>query len=167
VAYPTLRFSTPSGKIEFYAQRAAKMGLDPLPTCQTLPAPQGMLALAHGRTFAHFHGFYDHARALPTLAAREDAPDFWISPQDAADCGITDAAPITVSNAQGAFDARAKITPRIPKGTVWVRDGWPGLNVLTDITAVLPDTALDHFPFSVGQSGYGAYVSVAARKPAP
>lgn len=164
VAYPTLEFTTPSGKIEFYSQRAADMGIAALPSCTQVEVNKRGLALAHGRTFAHFHSFYDHARALPTLAAREDAPDLWMSPADAAERGITNASDIEISNAQGSFPARAKVTARIPDGTVWIRDGWPGLNVLTDASAVLPDTALDSFAFSVGQSHFGAHVEVSPKK---
>ena len=69
--------------------------------------------------------------------------------------------PVEVSNTRGRFHARAKVTDRISPGTVWVRDGWPGLNVLTDCTAILPEAALGAFPFSVGQSHFGARVEVA------
>jgi anaerobic selenocysteine-containing dehydrogenase len=163
VAYPTFQFSTPSGKIEFYSQRAADMHLSPLPTYVAPDPSQTGLTLAHGRTFAHFHAFYDHGRALPTLAAREGAPELWISAQDAKDRGIENAQPIEMSNSQGRFHACAKVTPRIPAGTVWIRDGWPGLNALTDASSVLPVAALDSFSFSVGQSNYGARVHVAPR----
>jgi hypothetical protein len=52
------------------------------------------------------------------------------------------------------------VTNRILPGTVWMRDGWPGFNALTDGSAVLPQTALDGFAFSVGQSNFGALVQV-------
>ncbi|MDP5335015.1 MAG: molybdopterin-dependent oxidoreductase [Paracoccaceae bacterium] len=160
VAYPSFEFATPSGKIEFLSERAAAMGLPALPVAAD-PAPEaGGLILAHGRTFAHFHAFYDHGRALPTLAAREDAADLWIAPCDAQVRGVSDGDMIDVMNAGGCFRARAKVTARMPAGAVWIRDGWPGLNVLTDGAAVLPDTALDAFAFSVGQSHFGARVEV-------
>ena len=136
------------------------MGLPPLPTCTASDEVQGTLTLAHGRTFAHFHSFYDHARALPTLAAREDAPDLWISPEDATERGIANGSDIEVSNQRGTFRARAKLTPRVPNGTVWMRDGWPGLNALTSASSVLPEMALDAFSFSVGQSNFGARVAI-------
>ena len=159
VAYPTRDFSTPSGKIEFYSHRAKSMGLPPLP----MPADatdDDRLILAHGRTFAQFHSFFDHGRALPTLAAREQEPDLWIAPNDAKARDISDGDWIDISNAQGVFKARAKVTRRMPDGTVWMRDGWPGMNVLTDGKSVLPDAALSAFPFSVGQNNYGARVDV-------
>lgn len=163
VAYPTRVFHTPSGRIEFRSERARAMGLPALPHApDPAPAEDDMLVLAQGRTFAHFHSFYDHARALPALARREEAPDLWIAPADAAARGIADGAPIEVSNNRGSFAARARVTARMGPGAVWMRDGWPGFNALTDGTAVLPDAALDAFPFSVGQSGFGARVRVVA-----
>ena len=162
VAYPTLEFHTPSGKIEFYSDKARQMGLPPLPEAPEVPVPtDDMLVLAQGRTFAHFHSFYDHARALPTLAAREPEPSVWIAPQDAEARGIADGAAVTLSNDRGQFTARAKLTRRMPTGAVWMRDGWPGFNAITDGAAVVPETALDGFPFSVGQSGFGARVYLA------
>ena len=164
VAYPTLQFSTPSGKVEFFSQRAADMGLSALPTYTEPDNVGGSLTLAHGRTFAHFHSFYDHARALPTLAAREEAPDLWISPEDAKNRGIANGCEVVVSNQRGTFHARAKLTPRVPTGTVWMRDGWPGANALTDASSVLPDAALGAFAFSVGQSNFGACVEITPAK---
>lgn len=169
VAYPTLDFDTPSGKIEFFSERARGMGLAPLPQAPSQPlrpksdtgAANDPLVLAQGRTFAHFHSFYDHGRALPTLAAREVFPALWIAPADAEKRGIEDGAEIEISSSRGRFQATAKLTRRIPDGTVWMRDGWPGFNALTDGTAVLPKTALDSFTFSVGQSNFGANVTVA------
>ncbi len=165
VAYPTRAFSTPSGKIEFSSERAVAMGLPALPTATDPDGAAADLVLAQGRTFAHFHSFYDHARALPTLAAREAAPDLWIAPADASARGIEDGAAIEIANARGTFEARAKVTPRMPQGAVWMRDGWPGFNTLTDGAAVLPDTALDAFPFSVGQGGFGARVTIRPLNP--
>ena len=157
IAYPTLEFSTPSGKIEFLSERAKQMGLPALPVAQCNNDSAG-LSLAHGRTFAHFHSFYDNGRALPALSAREETPCLWIAPKDADDRAIRDGEAIELSNQRGSFQAYAKVTRLIPEGTVWIRDGWPGLNALTDASSVLPDEALEVFPFSVGQSNYGARV---------
>ena len=160
VAYPTLEFSTPSGKIEFRSDRAAAMGLPALPEPSAAAESGFPLTFAHGRTFAHFHSFYDHARALPTLAAREQAPELWLAPTDATERGIGNGDAIRMYNDAGEFFAKAKVLNRIPGGTVWMRDGWPGLNALTESRSVLPDAALTAFPFSVGQSSYAAHIEV-------
>lgn len=165
VAHPTLDFDTPSRKIEFYSEEAARLGLPPLPewtagdreTSDRYP-----LTLTQGRTLAHFHSFYNNGRELPTLARREREPRVWISPSDAAARGLSDGAAIRVHNARGELSARAHVTERIPAGTLWLRDGWPGLNVLTDSAPVLPDAAADRFAFSAGQSTFNARVDVTA-----
>jgi hypothetical protein len=56
--------------------------------------------------------------------------------------------------------ARAHVTSRIPAGTVWMRDGWSGLNTLTSGDAVLPDAAVETLGFSAGQAAFDARVDV-------
>jgi len=58
--------------------------------------------------------------------------------------------------------ARAFVTDRVPPGTVWMRDGWEGLNTLTSGEPVLPDAAVDLFEFSSGQAEFEARVEVGA-----
>jgi len=167
VANPTLDFDTPSRKIEFYSAQAGKLGLPPLPVHDArLDAQQSAgraypLALTQGRTLTHFHGFYNNGRELPTLARRESEAQLWLAPADAAARGLADGAAIRIFNERGALSARAHVTDRIPAGTVWMRDGWPGLNQLTDGTPLLPDAAVDLFAFSAGQASFDAMVEVA------
>src|SRR5262249_39743937 len=165
VAHPDLRFPTPSGKIELYSERAADLGLPPLPVYEAPATSRFPLTLQQGRTLAHFHGFYDHGRALPSLAATDAAPMLWISPTDAAARGVTDGAAIRIHNARGAMAARARVTDKIPTGSVWMHDGWPGLNDLTSGEAAIPDDAVEAFAalgFSGGQAAFDARVEVEA-----
>jgi anaerobic selenocysteine-containing dehydrogenase len=161
VGHPDLVFPTPSGKIEFYSARAESFGLPALPVYEALPAGEYPLSLRQGRTLAHFHGFYDHGRALPSLADLEAEPALWISPTDAAARGVADGAAIRVFNERGELRARARVTDRIPARTVWMRDGWDGLNRLTSGAACIPDEAVDVFGFSAGQAAFDAAVEVA------
>jgi anaerobic selenocysteine-containing dehydrogenase len=161
VGHPDLAFPTPSGKVELYSSRAEALGLPALPVHEP-PAPARYpLTLRQGRTLGHFHGFYDHGRALPSLAALEPEPVLWISPGDAAARGLAEGARIRVFNERGAMEARARVTDRVPARTVWMRDGWDGLNRLTSGEACLPDAAVDVFGFSAGQAAFDAAVEVA------
>ena len=161
VAHPDHRYATPSGKIEFYSARAADLGLPVLPVHETLARlPAYPLALAQGRTLSHFHSFYDHGQALPSLARLEAEPSLWLSPADAEARGIADGAPIRVFNDHGAFEARAAVTESIPAGAVWMRDGWEGLNRVTSGDAVLPDEAVEICGFAAGQARFEARVEV-------
>jgi anaerobic selenocysteine-containing dehydrogenase len=170
VANPTLEFETPSRKIEFYSEQAERLGLPPLPSWDmagsgragaTSRGPAYPLALTQGRTLTHFHAFYNNGRELPTLARRESEPALWISPEDAATRKVADGAAIRICNGRGELRGRARVTDRMPAGTVWMRDGWPDLNRLTDGSPVLPDAAVDLFAFSAGQATFGAMVEVA------
>jgi anaerobic selenocysteine-containing dehydrogenase len=160
VGHPEQRFDTPSGKIELYSEQAATMGLPPLPVHDELPESPFPLRLRTGRTLTHFHAFYDHGRALPTLANADPEPALWIAPDDAGARGIKDGDEIRIHNERGDMRARAHVTARIPAGTVWMRDGWDGLNRLTSGVAVVPDAAVDRFGFSGGQAAFDAKVEV-------
>ena len=170
VAHPTHRYRTPSGKLEFYSERAAAAGLSPLPDYgdstaageAAYPLTTYPLTLAHGRTLTQFHSFYDHGRTLPKLAARDPGAELWLSPADAAARGLAHEQPIRVFNERGDFTARAHVTDKVPAGTVWMRDGIEGLNRVTSGAPVLPEAALAMFHFSVGQAEFGARVEVAA-----
>ena len=164
VANPTLDFDTPSRKIEFYSEQAQRLGLSPLPShdaSMEQASHAHPLVLAQGRTMTHFHSFYNNGQELPTLARREAEPTLWISPVDAAMRQLVDGAAIRIFNERGQLAARARVTDRIPPGTVWMRDGWIGLNRLTAGSAVLPDAAVDLFAFSAGQATFDAMVEVA------
>jgi anaerobic selenocysteine-containing dehydrogenase len=164
VAYPTRRFDTPSGKVELWSESALALGLPALPDWRDEPPPgdplQHPLLLTQGRTLAHFHGFYNNGRELPTLARREREPQLWMAPADANARSIADGAALRLFNERGSLAARAHVTPRMGAGAVWLRDGWPGLNRLTSGEPVLPDAAVDRFAFGAGQARYDARVEV-------
>ncbi|HXG16772.1 MAG TPA: hypothetical protein VNK50_11015, partial [Calidithermus sp.] len=52
------------------------------------------------------------------------------------------------------------VTERVPPGTVWMRDGWEGVNAVTGGAAVIPDEAADLFGFGAGQASFEARVEV-------
>jgi anaerobic selenocysteine-containing dehydrogenase len=162
VGHPTHAYATPSGKVELYSARAASLGLPPLPVHEPAPAPTHPLVFRQGRTLTQFHGFYDHGRALPTLARLDPEPRLWIAPADASARGLVEGAPIRIFNERGAFHAKAHVTERVPAGTVWMRDGWGGLNAVTSGDPVIPDAAVDLFPFAAGQASFDASVEVAS-----
>ena len=171
VAYPDHRYHTPSGKIEFYSERAAQLGLPPLPTYEE-PAetPRGAperarrypLVFRQGRSFSSFHAFYDEAQALPSLAKINPAPELWISPVDAAERGVRSGEPIELFNDRAQVEAVAKVTDDVPPGVVWMRDGWVAVNRLTSNEPCLPAEISESLPIPGGQATYEALVEVRA-----
>ena len=141
--------------------RLRTVGLPPLPAHEAAKGPPYPLALSFGRTLTHFHAFYDEGQALPSLAKHNTVPQLSISRVDANARQLSNGDEIKIYNQRGEFGAKAHVTDDVPPGVVWIRDGWVGLNHLTSGDAVLTGDALSLFPFSVGQSDYGAQVEVA------
>jgi anaerobic selenocysteine-containing dehydrogenase len=164
VPYREGRYATPSGKVEFYSERAVSLGLSALPD-YTSPQPDSArypLEFRQGRVLTAFHSFYDNGRALPMLARAEPHAELWIHPEDAAPRGIAPGARVELSNERGRFQAVARVTGDILPGVVWARDGWPGLNTLTSGEACLSPEASDGLDPRIpgGQSAYDARVEV-------
>ena len=162
VAHINHQFTTPSGKVEFYSQRAKEAGLPALPQYKENSDQAYPLRLRFGRTLDHFHSFYDHGKALPSMARLESGPTLWISGSDAEERSISHGDNIRVHNERGECQVLAHVTEDILPGTVWMHDGLPGLNSLTQGDEALPDSAINLFPFSVGQSAYDAAVEVSS-----
>jgi anaerobic selenocysteine-containing dehydrogenase len=120
------------------------------------PAGRVRLLFRQGRSLTHFHAFYDHGQALPTLAKADPEPRLWISPADAAARRIADGQGIRIFNDRGAMNARAQVTDRVPAGVVWMRDGWAGINALTSGSRAVPDAAAK--AFRVARQAYEARV---------
>jgi predicted molibdopterin-dependent oxidoreductase YjgC len=132
------------------SEQAKGLGLPPLPVHEVLKVERYSLRLRQGRTLTQFHGFYDHGRALPTLAlptpSQRDG-----SPHNAFEPSVNDGDAIRIYNRRGEMHARARVTDDVPSGTVWMRDGWLGLNTLTDGAAVIPDEMVEIFSFFGGR----------------
>lgn len=166
VGHASGRFATLSGKVEFVSERAGQLGLPALPVYErpkengagTPAAERFPLVFCQGRTITHFHGFYDHGRALPSLAHAEPEPRLWINPEDAASRAVADGASVRVANDRGELSACAFVTDRVPPGVVWMHDGWEGVNRLTSGARSVPDAAAGAFPS--GQAAYEARVEV-------
>ena len=161
VSYPTHEYHTPSGKIEFFSAQAGAAGLPALPEPAMSIDKNYPLTLCQGRTLTQFHSFYSQGQALPSLAKHNAGPVLWMSPEDAAKRKLRDGDTISIFNDRGKFTAKAHVSDKILGGTVWMRDGWVGLNNVTSGSDVLPDAALNLFPFTVGQANFGAQVDVA------
>ncbi len=161
-AYESLRFDTPSGKVELRSSEAARLGLPELPAYTPPVRDVYPLQFTQGRTLTHFHGFYDHGRALPTLARTDPEPRLWMAPADAGVRGITDGDPVRLHNGRGEMDAVASVTDRVPPGTVWMRDGWLGINDLTDPGRTVPDAVL-HAYAPAGSARFDSRIEVTRR----
>ncbi len=122
------RFSTPSGKIEVYSTTIAAnpdmYGLGPIPAVPTYihpyeDDPRHSLLLVTPKSRARSHSIHDNQEVL----AGADPQDVRIHPADAAARGIADGDRVRVFNDRGATILPARVTDRIARGVVSIKEG--------------------------------------------
>ena len=125
-------FLTPSGKCEFYSERMAQMGLDPVPAFtapyefpENVPelAARFPLTLISSPAHQFLNTTFVNIGAL-RRAARE--PECVLHPRDAEQRGIASGARVVIQNDRGAFTAVARIEESIREGVVWAPSIWWG-----------------------------------------
>ena len=125
-------FLTPSGRCEFYSERLAEMGLDPLPT-YTPPyesaerAPE--LAERYPLTLisSPAHQFLNSTFVnIDTLRRAAREPELVIHPVDAAPRAIVPGSRVLVHNDRGEFLAVARVEDSVREGSVWAPSIWWG-----------------------------------------
>jgi anaerobic selenocysteine-containing dehydrogenase len=144
-------FPTPSGKCEFYSERLAKLGFDPLPT-YIPPAedPQAPTELARKyplQMLSPPHPSFLNSTFVnvDSLRAAEREPSVEIHPDDAAARGINQGEMVEVLNDRGRFQARALVGPTVKPGVVVSQGIWwnkytvDGVNCNTTTSTRLTD----------------------------
>jgi anaerobic selenocysteine-containing dehydrogenase len=138
-------FATPSGKVEFYSERMAADGHDPLPAHTPLAEGAEVTPDLHARypltllTPKAHHFVNSSFNDVATLARREGRPTVEIHPADAAARGIADGDRVRVRNDRGECVLHAAVTDRVRPGVVaspatWWASRFPdgrGINSLT------------------------------------
>ncbi|RIK57287.1 MAG: molybdopterin oxidoreductase [Chloroflexi bacterium] len=127
-------FPTPSGKCEFYSERMAADGYDPVPTyhpphwqrAQTsAPIPSAETAEALVCISPPAHAFLNSTFAnVERFQRREQTPLLRIHPDDAAPRGIVDGMAVRVGNAHGSVVLTAQVTAKLVPGTVLAPGVW-------------------------------------------
>lgn len=123
-------FPTPSGKCEFYSQRMADMGLDPVPDF-TAPHefPERVPELAAKYPIALIsspaHQFMNSSFVnVPSLQRAAKEPEVALHPRDAERRGLVDGQMAVVVNERGHFVARTRIREGIREGVAWAPGIW-------------------------------------------
>ena len=123
-------FRTPSGKCEFFSQRMADMGLDPVPTFtppHEFPEQVPQLAARFPITLisSPAHQFLNSSFVnVGPLQRAAKEPEVALHPHDAERRGIADGAMVVVENERGHFRARARVREGIREGVAWAPGIW-------------------------------------------
>jgi anaerobic selenocysteine-containing dehydrogenase len=117
-------FRTPSGKCEFYSERLAQQGLDPLPdyvppyeSAESAPelAARYPLAMISPPARNFLNSTFVN---VESLRSTEGEPHLDIHPSDAGSRDIVDGDQVRIFNDRGSMQARARITDRARQGLV-------------------------------------------------
>lgn len=149
VPYSDYKFQSPSGKFEFFSQKAVELNLDPLPIHKepfegkiSTPelAEKFPLNLISSRRNTHFHSFHYSHKYIDTLRQLEPEPLLFVHPKDAKQRGITDFSFIEMFNDRGSVKIKIELTTEVSPGQVSLNDCWPELNILTSsVTPIKPE----------------------------
>jgi len=123
-------FPTPSGRCEFYSERLAAQGLEPLPDyVAPYESPSSAPELARRFPLAmispparnYLNSTFVNVRSLRDA---EGEPRLEIHPRDAAERSICDGDRVTVFNDRGSLELKARVTDRARAGVVVALSIW-------------------------------------------
>lgn len=118
-------FPTPSGKIEFYSEELAGLGLDPMPIYTPHETPdQGYYRLNYGRSPMHT---FSRTINNPNLSDLTDENTLWVNPKVARIEGLKKDQEVWLENQDGIiskFPIKIRVTERIRWDSVYMYHGF-------------------------------------------
>ena len=123
-----LAFDTPSGKVEFWSDRLAKAGFDPVPKYKVHPqAPEGYFRVITGRAPVHT---FSRTQSNPFLHDLMPENEVWVNTATAARLGVKNREYVTLKNQDGVVSnrIRVKATQRIREDCVYMVYGFGHAN---------------------------------------
>jgi thiosulfate reductase/polysulfide reductase chain A len=117
------KFKTPSGKMEFVAERFRRNGYPVLPEYEPLKLEDGKQRLVTGRHSWFTHSFNTNNQWLNDLYPENEV---WVNPNIAKQKGIADGEYVKVRSSRGEIKIMAKVTKRIREDTVFICHGFGG-----------------------------------------
>ncbi len=122
-------FLTPSGRCEFYSERMAQLGFDPLPTYtppRELPETAPELARKYPLSLISSPRHYFLNTTFVNIASlRKNAePELVMHPADAERRALTNGERVVVHNERGHFAAKLRIADGVREGVVWAPSIW-------------------------------------------
>jgi anaerobic selenocysteine-containing dehydrogenase len=126
--YSDFKFTTSTGKIEFYSQQMKdRWGQNPLPFYyepkeNKYSSPE--LYAKYPLTFISAHALNQMNSQFSSREISQEEPFIWINPEDAKNRGINDGEKVKVYNERGSIILKTIITEKVPPGIVHTYFGW-------------------------------------------
>ena len=130
------RFTTPSGKLEFYAQSLADKGQPPLPGWEPDPAERPGLRLLTTPGYFQSHTAFS---GVAFLREREGAPCAVLHPDDARARGLADGQKVALFNDRGMIGVVLHVRDEVQPGVVLVPGQRPDQEAVSGTVNLLCD----------------------------
>jgi anaerobic selenocysteine-containing dehydrogenase len=127
IQFASMKFPTPSGKIELVSERAAVDGHPraPFPYADALPQNDRLRVLSPASDWTMNSSYANDAK----IALRLNAAAVLIHPDEAAARSIKEGDKVELSNEHGRLELVAEMTSHVPPGIALVHKGrWPKLD---------------------------------------
>lgn len=123
VAWEDKKFDTPSGKFEFYSQKANMNGQSPvaryIPPVSSASRYPYQLLTPHSRY--RIHSQFQHA---PSIARLNPYPRALLNPWDLTDSGLKEGEEAVLYNEHGSIKVRLYSSPEMIRGVISLESGW-------------------------------------------
>lgn len=159
-AWAERRFATPSGKFEFFSERAQKNGLPALPVFLAGPVPDTRfpywLQTSHSQ-----HGLNSQFQNLDWMLRLNPEPLVYLHPETAQKHGVCSGDLIRIYNDCGSITVKAQLSREIAPDMLLCYQGWfPGQDFCVNrLTSSLATDMGEHSTGSKGLALYDTFVN--------
>jgi len=143
------KFKTPSGKFEFYSDKALELFGNALPSYVEVRKPYDKFRMTSPHSRWSLHSQFQN---LEWMEDMHPEPYVYINPDDAEAKMVKEGDTVAVFNKQGLLRVKAKLTDNVQAGTVLMYEQWYNNNIY-NVNELVDDTSSDMGAFKTGAPG--------------
>jgi anaerobic selenocysteine-containing dehydrogenase len=149
IPYADGKFKTPSGKFEFYSDKALELFGNALPSYVEVRKPYDKFRMTSPHSRWSLHSQFQN---LEWMEDMHPEPYVYINPDDAEAKMVKEGDTVAVFNKQGLLRVKVKLTDNIQAGTVLMYEQWYNNNIY-NVNELVDDTSSDMGAFKTGAPG--------------
>ena len=149
IPYADGKFQTPSGKYEFYSEKALELFGSALPKYLEVRKPYDKFRMTSPHSRWSLHSQFQNLEWMEEL---HPEPYVYINPDDAKAKMVEEGDTVAVFNKQGLLRLKVKLTDNVQSGTVLMYEQWYNNNIY-NVNELVDDTSSDMGAFKTGAPG--------------
>ena len=149
IPYADGKFKTPSGKFEFYSDKALELFGSALPAYLEVRKPYDKFRMTSPHSRWSLHSQFQNLEWMEDV---HPEPYVYINPDDAEAKMVKEGDTVAVFNKQGLLRLKAKLTDNVQAGTLLMYEQWYNNNIY-NVNELVDDTSSDMGAFKTGAPG--------------